>query len=163
MWAPWRMDYILGPKPDGCVLCRAVEEGEDRRGDNLILAVAPHVFIIMNRFPYAHGHVMVVPRRHVSRLDDLDKDERDAFFETLFEAQAAVRKAFEPQGMNIGMNLGKIAGAGIDDHVHAHVVPRWAGDTNFMPVLAEVKVMPEHLATTYNGLVPYFAHLDHAD
>ncbi len=157
------MSYITGPKAEGgCVLCRAGDAADEAtRRELRVLATRPAAFVLMNAFPYSHGHVMVVPRRHVARLDELDRAERCDLFELLVDAQRALSGALDAQGLNIGMNLGKVAGAGIADHLHIHVVPRWDGDTNFMPVLADVRVMPEHLDDTYGALRRSFAPLDH--
>jgi len=161
LWAPWRMAYITGPKAEGgCVLCRARDAAKGERPDLLVLAARPSAFILMNRFPYSHGHIMIVPRRHVATLEALDVEDRDGLFRLVVDAQAALKSALGAHGLNIGMNLGKVAGAGIDDHLHVHVVPRWDGDTNFMPMLADVRVMPQHLDDTYNALKPHFASLD---
>jgi ATP adenylyltransferase len=161
LWAPWRMTYITGPKAEGgCVLCRARDAASIERQELLVLAARPAAFVLMNRFPYSHGHIMIVPRRHVAALEALDLAERDGLFRLVVDAQAALKNALRSQGLNIGMNLGKNAGAGIDDHLHVHVVPRWDGDTNFMPMLADVRVMPQHLDDTYGALRPHFVALD---
>lgn len=162
LWAPWRMDYITGPKTPGCVFCNVLAEGDSRSEENLVLRFDRLAFVIMNRFPYAHGHIMVVPRRHVAALEQLPEDERAALFQLLVAAQSTLKRALAPQGMNIGMNLGQVAGAGIEDHVHIHIVPRWTGDTNFMPLFADVKVMPEHLDETRRKLAEPFAELARA-
>lgn len=154
LWAPWRMEYIVGPKTEGCVFCEAAASDDDTR--HLILARGESAFIIMNRYPYSHAHIMVVPKRHVSCLEDLSAEERGDFFELVARAQAAVKEAFDPGGMNLGMNLGKAAGAGIADHLHMHVLPRWEGDTNFMPMVAGLRVMHEHLEETRDKLLPFF-------
>lgn len=160
LWAPWRMDYILGPKPDGCVFCAALAAGPDKRAANLVLAMREHSFVIMNRYPYTHAHIMILPRRHVSGLADLSGAERAELFELVGDAQATLARALAPPGMNLGMNLGKAGGAGIDDHIHMHIVPRWPGDTNFMPLLADCRTMPEHLDETYGKLSASFGELD---
>jgi ATP adenylyltransferase len=155
------MTYITGPKAEGgCVLCRARDASKEARPELLVLAARPSAFVLMNRFPYSHGHIMIVPRRHVATLEALDVVERDGLFRLVVDAQAALKGALRPQGLNIGMNLGKVAGAGIEDHLHVHAVPRWDGDTNFMPMLADVRVMPQHLDDTYEALCPHFAPLD---
>ncbi len=159
LWAPWRMDYILGPKPEGCVFCKAVSDGEQSYADNLILHMGKRAFIMMNRYPYSHGHVMILPRQHVSWLEDLDHETQVELFELVVEAQSAIKKALSPQGLNLGMNLGSAAGAGIDDHIHVHVVPRWNGDTNFMPMLADARSMPEHLTETYRTFSQSFSEI----
>ena len=153
LWAPWRMEFIEAEKPDGCIFCRfpaEAGEGADRR--NLIVHRSPRGFTILNRFPYNNGHVLVVPRAHVSRLEDLPAGDFADLQEELRRAVAVVRGAYAPEGMNVGMNLGKVAGAGIEDHLHWHVVPRWNGDTNFMPVLSDTKVMIEHLDQSWTRI-----------
>ena len=158
LWAPWRMEYIVGPRQDGCVFCEAASSTADR--DHLVLARRPEAFVIMNRYPYSHAHIMVVPSRHVSQLDLLSIQERAAFFELVGDAQAALKEAFHPTGMNLGMNLGKAAGAGIADHLHMHLLPRWEGDTNFMPMVAGLRVMHEHLEATYDKMLPFYDSLN---
>ena len=161
LWAPWRMSYITGPKAEGgCVLCRAGVAEPAARGGLLVLAARPEAYVLMNRFPYSHGHIMIVPRRHVAQLEALAPPEREGLFRLVVDAQAALKGALQAHGLNIGMNLGKVAGAGIDDHLHVHAVPRWDGDTNFMPLLADVRVMPQHLDDTFAALRPHFAALD---
>jgi ATP adenylyltransferase len=155
------MAYIAGPKANGgCVLCRAREATRAERPQLLVLAARPAAYVLMNRFPYTHGHIMIVPRRHVAALEVLEGAERDELFRLVVDAQAALKTALHCQGLNVGMNLGKVAGAGIEDHMHVHVVPRWDGDTNYMPMLADVRVMPQHLDDTYAALAPAFAPLD---
>ena len=150
LWAPWRMEFIEGEKPEGCIFCRfPAEEGEEADRRNLIVHRTPLSFVILNRFPYNNGHVMVVPRAHVARLEDLAPADFADLQEALRRTTSVVRAAYRPEGMNVGMNLGKVAGAGIADHLHWHVVPRWGGDTNFMPVLADTKVMIETLDASW--------------
>ncbi|MCP4603603.1 MAG: HIT domain-containing protein [Proteobacteria bacterium] len=156
LWAPWRMDYILGPKSDKCVFCTALSEGEKNFADNFILHSAEHAFVIMNRFPYSHAHIMILPNRHIANLDDLSLEESRSLFDLVVKSQSILKKAFNPQGLNVGINLGVAAGAGIKDHLHVHIVPRWNGDTNFMPLLADARIMPEHMSETYRGLYPLF-------
>ncbi|MCU0660767.1 MAG: HIT domain-containing protein [Myxococcota bacterium] len=160
LWAPWRMDFILGPKPEGCVLCEAATKAKAERLETLVLAETELSFVIINRYPYTHGHIMVVPRRHVGRLEDLDIRERHDLMDLVIGAKVALDQSVKPHGINVGMNLGKVAGAGIEAHIHVHLVPRWEGDTNFMPVLADTRVMPEHLLSTYQSMVPAFEALD---
>ncbi|CAN5542474.1 HIT domain-containing protein [soil metagenome] len=157
IWAPWRMEYILGPKAEGCIFC----ELPDRTpaADHLVLAVTREAFVCLNRYPFAAGHLLVIPRRHASDLGELGEEESDALFRLARITVGRLRKALNPQGVNVGMNLGKAAGAGIAEHLHVHVVPRWDGDTNFMPVLADVRVMPEHLNDTHEQLFPFFEDL----
>ncbi len=147
------MTFIEAPKPAGCIFCDfPAQEGEERDRENLIVHRSARSFTILNRYPYNSGHVMVVPRAHVSNLDDLSPDEFADLHEELRRVARVVRAVYRPEGMNVGMNLGRIAGAGIADHLHYHVVPRWGGDTNFMPVLAETRVMIEHLDGTWQKL-----------
>lgn len=150
LWAPWRIDYILGPKPGECIFCTLPSEDNDR--DNLILHRGKSNFIVMNRFPYNCGHLMVVPYFHTSSFDGLDTD-------TLTELTLLTRatvdclgEVMRPEGFNTGLNIGQAAGAGIREHLHMHVVPRWVGDSNFMAVMEEVRVVPEHLLSTYDNL-----------
>jgi len=150
MWAPWRIKYIQMERPEGCILCDKPKENKDIQ--NYILFRGDKNFVILNSYPYNPGHLMVVPYRHVANLEDLTGDERQEHFELVSRSIKVLRQVFKPGGFNIGMNMGKAAGAGIDDHFHTHIVPRWQGDTNFMPVLAEVKVLPEALADTYKKL-----------
>ncbi len=157
LWAPWRLTYIEQEKPEGCIFCLAAATSEDRRA--LVVYRGPRTFVILNRFPYNAGHVMVVPYRHTGGVAELDGEEQRELMGTLARTLAAEDRAFNPGGYNIGLNLGEAAGAGIRDHLHAHVVPRWHGDTNFMPVLGDVKVIPEHLEATYDRLQQAFADL----
>jgi ATP adenylyltransferase len=145
LWAPWRMAFIEGEKPKGCIFCRFPAEGIRADRSNLIVHRSARAFTLLNRYPYNSGHVMVVPRAHVAKLEALGQEEFQELHEELLLASRVVRAVYRPEGMNIGMNLGHIAGAGIADHLHYHVVPRWAGDTNFMPVLFDTRVMVEHL------------------
>lgn len=149
------MDYILGPKGGECIFCAFPERATHR--EDLVLTVTPHAFVVLNRYPFAAGHLLVVPRRHVADLAELTDEASDALFRLLRTSVARLRDAARPDGVNVGFNLGKAAGAGIAEHLHAHVVPRWDGDTNFMPVLGDVRVMPEHLDATWQRLAPHFA------
>ena len=150
IWAPWRLEYIQGADAQpGCIFCLARDGDDDER---LVLHRGERSFVLLNRFPYASGHLMVAPARHVGEFGDLDDGEALELHRLAASGLAALAEAFSPQGYNLGWNLGRTAGAGIVDHVHLHVVPRWAGDTNFMPVLADVKVLPEHLAETRRKL-----------
>ncbi len=155
LWAPWRMTLISAPKSPGCIFCKLPRLQAPR--ENLVLAADRSTVVMLNRFPYNSGHLMVAPRRHVADLERLRPAERADMGEKLAHAVSVVRRVLEPDGLNVGLNLGAAAGAGIADHLHWHVVPRWAGDTNFMPTLASVKVMPEHLLETYDRLKPGFA------
>jgi ATP adenylyltransferase len=150
LWAPWRLEYIQAPDEQaGCIFCRAAE-GDDEEG--LVVNRGRHAFVLLNRFPYASGHVMVAPYRHVGEFGDLDDDEALETHRLAVQGLGALSAVYGPQGYNLGWNLGRIAGAGVVGHVHLHAVPRWAGDTNFMPVLADVKVLPEHLVETRRRL-----------
>ncbi len=157
LWAPWRMEYIVSKKPEGCIFCdfAAAPEADDPK--NLVVHRAAHAFTCLNKYPYTSGHVMVIPRAHVTDLAALSPEEYAALGEELLHAVAVVRKVYRPDAMNVGMNLGRVAGAGIDEHLHWHVVPRWAGDNNFMPVLADVRVMVEHLDETWRRIHAGFA------
>ena len=155
VWSPWRIDYILGKKPKGCFLC--IKKTRGYRERCLILAETEHAFVILNKYPYTVGHLMVVPWRHVAGLDGLTAEELTGLFELVRSASKKLRKAVRPDGLNIGINLGKVAGAGAEDHLHVHIVARWSGDHNFMPVMSSTMVMPEALETTYKRLLPYFS------
>jgi ATP adenylyltransferase len=150
LWAPWRLEYIQrADEQEGCIFCRAAEaEDEDahvvRRGER--------AFALLNAFPYASGHLMIAPFRHVGEFGELENQEALEIHRLAAQALGALAATYRPQGYNLGWNLGRIAGAGVIDHVHLHVVPRWAGDTNFMPVLADVKVIPEHLVESRRKL-----------
>lgn len=163
LWAPWRMEFIGGEKPKGCIFCLFPEEtGAEADRRNLIVARSERSFVILNRYPYNNGHVMVIPRRHTADFASLDARESEDLHLLLQDSARAIRDAYQPQGMNLGMNLGGVAGAGIADHLHYHVVPRWGGDTNFMPVIAQTKVMIEHLQTSYHKLLAAFKALGRA-
>jgi ATP adenylyltransferase len=150
LWAPWRLEYIArADEDDGCIFCRALES-DDEAG--LILHRGREAFALLNRFPYASGHLMVAPVRHVGDFSELGDGEALEIHRLAGQGMGALAQTYGPQGFNLGWNLGRIAGAGVTDHVHLHVVPRWAGDTNFMPVLADVKVLPEHLTESRRRL-----------
>ncbi len=150
LWAPWRMEYIRMEKPEGCILCEL--PGQDNDAANYILYRGDQNFIIMNSYPYNPGHLMIAPYRHVSSLEELTGEERHEHFDIVSRSISVLRQAFSPGGFNLGMNIGKVAGAGIEGHIHSHVVPRWQGDNNFMPVISDVRVVPEALAETYQKL-----------
>ncbi len=154
LWRPWRIKYILSPKPQNCVLCEKIADNKDR--ENYILYRGLKGCIMLNLYPYNSGHLMVVPFRHVPSLEDLDEEELLDFIKLTVKGIEALRRALNPEGFNIGINIGKVAGAGIEDHVHLHIVPRWGGDTNFMPIMAETKIIPELLEQTYERLVGHF-------
>jgi len=150
IWAPWRMKYILKDKQEGCFLCENPKQGDDAA--NYILYRGEKNFVIMNSYPYNPGHLMVAPYRHVASLEELTTEELHEHFEIVSRSLRVLREAFTPQGFNIGVNIGKVAGAGLEGHVHTHIVPRWQGDTNCMPVVSETKVVPEAVAETYKKL-----------
>lgn len=158
LWAPWRMEFIVGPKASGCVLCGYAPEapGPEHR----ILARSRSSYVVLNKYPYAAGHLMVVPMRHVRRPDELEPAEHDDLFRLVTASVPALERSTRCEGVNVGLNLGKVAGAGIEEHLHVHLVPRWAGDNNFMPVIADTRVMPEHLRATWERLAPEFEALD---
>ena len=150
LWAPWRLEYIQqADEQDGCVFCRAAEGSDD---ELLVVHRGESAFVLLNKFPYASGHLLVAPYRHADDFGSLTDAEALEAHRLAAQGMAALAATFAPQGYNAGWNLGRIAGAGIVDHVHLHVVPRWSGDTNFMPVLADVKVLPEHLSETRSKL-----------
>ena len=157
LWAPWRMAYIEGRRPERCIFCVEAQPQESWR-ERLILAVTDRSVVMLNKFPYNNGHLLVAPRGHKPCLEELSAREFSDLMTTLRRGVAAVNELLRPQGANVGMNLGKCAGAGIEGHLHWHVVPRWEGDTNFMPVTGETKVISEHLMHTYDRLRPFFGH-----
>jgi ATP adenylyltransferase len=154
IWAPWRIHYILGKKEKGCFLC--IKKTRGYRERRFILAENEHAFVILNKYPYTAGHLMVVPWRHVFDLEALTPEELAGTFELVKLASARLRKAIRPDGLNIGINLGKTAGSSSEEHLHIHIVARWNGDHNFMPVMSNTMVMPEALKSTYQRLLPYF-------
>jgi ATP adenylyltransferase len=159
LWAPWRMEYILGPKGGACFFCDYAAAAPETYRENLVLVVQPHALVCLNRYPFAASHLLVAPRRHTSSLDQLTSEEYDATMRLLRESVVRLRMATRAEGFNVGFNLGKVAGAGVEEHLHGHVVPRWAGDSNFMPVIGDVRVMPEYLEDSWERLVGYFADL----
>jgi ATP adenylyltransferase len=154
IYAPWRSEYIRGKKPDGCIFCKS-----SLRSDEFVLFEGKTCFVMMNRYPYSCGHLMVIPDRHLSNVHDLTPDEKLEMFNLLDLSIRVLDETMKPGGFNIGINLGKVAGAGVDDHLHAHVVPRWSGDTNFMTVVGESRVVSEDLTETRNNLLPFFEML----
>jgi len=144
------MEYIQMKKPEECILCETPEQNSDAL--NHILYRGGKNFVIMNRYPYNPGHLMIVPYRHIASLEELTDEELYEHFDIVSRSIKVLRQAFNPAGFNLGINIGKVAGAGIEDHIHTHIVPRWQGDTNFMPVIADVRVVPEALAETYQKL-----------
>lgn len=157
IWAPWRISYIDMKPPEGCFLCDNPRQNNDAA--NYILYRGEKNFVIMNRYPYNPGHLMVAPYRHTGRLEDLSDDERNEHYEIVSRCVKLLKREFKTEFFNVGMNLGRVAGAGVDEHIHTHIVPRWNGDTNFMPVVADVKVLPEAMDKTYQKLKEPFAGL----
>ncbi len=154
LWAPWRMPYLKNSQPKGCIFCVKTKQKNDRA--NLILYRGPYVFVMMNLYPYSNGHLLISPYRHVSSLEDLDPQTLTDLMRTAQRSLGAVRGLFKPDAFNLGINQGREAGAGIESHVHLHIVPRWNGDTNFMPVLTDTRVIPEDLESSYDKLLPLF-------
>ncbi|MEJ5377391.1 MAG: HIT domain-containing protein [bacterium] len=161
LWAPWRACYVQEKKRGGCVFCQALEEVQE--SESLVLRVARRVFVMMNRYPYAHGHLLVSPLRHVPDLEGLTSEEAADLMEETRLATRVLTRVLNPEGFNVGINLGKVAGAGYAGHLHVHVVPRWNGDLNFMPILADVRVISEHLQDTYFKLKREFTNLGKED
>ena len=157
MWAPWRIEYILDNKKNGCIFCKALAEE-----DHLTLYKGDDTIVVMNKYPYINGHLLVAPRKHLSTLDQLDKAAMGNLLETVSQSVEILKRRMKPDGFNIGLNLGKVAGAGVEEHLHFHIVPRWFGDTNAFTVFADVRVIPEHLEATHAKLRPDFEKLKQA-
>jgi ATP adenylyltransferase len=158
LWAPWRMAYIEnGSKEPDCIFCTKFQSS-DRRGA-LVLTATAHTVVMLNKYPYNNGHLLLAPKRHENNLSGLSAEQYTDLNETLRRSIQAMHEVYKPNGVNVGMNLGKCAGAGIEDHLHWHIVPRWEGDTNFMPVTGETRVMPQHLLDSYDRLQPHFQNL----
>ena len=155
MWAPWRMEYILTDKQAGCVFCDALEKNDD-----LTLYKGNDTMVMMNKFPYINGHLLVAPIKHLASLDQLSRYEMGELLATVERSVGILKQVMNPDGFNVGLNLGKVAGAGVEEHLHFHIVPRWFGDTNALTVFAEVRVIPEHLRATYDNLKPHFDTLN---
>lgn len=155
LFRPDRLKYVRKLiQPDGCVFCRAAEEKPSF--ETLCVYRTKHSMIVLNKFPYNSGHLLVIPRKHLADLSDLSQEEFTDLHNLLREAVKALRSTYEPQGFNVGLNLGAVAGAGIPDHLHYHVIPRWAGDLNFFPLIAETKTVIETLESTFDRLLAYF-------
>lgn len=155
LWAPWRMEYISSDDKEGrCIFC----PGHDRNHDTerLILRIGKRSIVLMNRFPYSNGHLLIGPLRHIASLDALSSEETLEIMTMINKAVAALKAVMHPEGFNVGLNIGKAAGAGVEGHIHFHVVPRWNGDTNFITICGETRVIPEHIQTTYRKLLPFF-------
>jgi len=155
LWAPWRKEYVLGEKEQACIFCVGLSESAD-----LTLSRGSLSMVMMNRYPYTNGHLLVAPNKHVAALNQLSVDEMGDILKTVSNAIRILGDVMKPDGFNVGLNLGEVAGAGIEQHLHFHVVPRWYGDTNAMTVLGEVRVISEHLEATYKRLRPAFAALE---
>ena len=150
LWAPWRLEFVSKGKTDGCIFCDLPKEKKDKR--NYIVKRGKSNYVILNSYPYNNGHSMVAPYKYVKDLEDLTSKELLEHFEMVREVIKALKKIYGPKGFNIGMNLGRSAGAGIAGHIHSHIVPRWDGDTNFMPVIADTKIVHDSLSSTYDKL-----------
>jgi ATP adenylyltransferase len=158
LWSPWRMEYLTrDERVEGCIFCHKMAACEDRQ--NLILYRGKYTAILMNLYPYNSGHLMVIPYRHVSSIEALESETLGEVMALLNRCITILRRTMHPQGFNVGINIGKAAGAGIAEHVHVHVVPRWEGDTNFMQVCAETRVLPELLTDTYDKLAAALGEL----
>ena len=171
LWAPWRIEYITKVRPGGCIFCNAAkarpdksakspdkspDKSYDKSDESLTLFNGRHTLVMLNKYPYNNGHLLVAPKRHEADIEGLSAAESIDIQKLLSRSITVLKKTMNPGGFNIGMNLGKSAGAGVLDHLHWHIVPRWEGDTNFMPVISEVRVIPEHLLKTLKELRPYF-------
>ena len=152
LYSPWRYEYLISKKPEGCIFCIPPEEDEKR----LVLYRSEHTFVIMNLYPYNNGHLMVVPNRHIAHLNDLNPNELTDLFTTLRLTEKVLQLRYNADGLNVGINIGKAAGAGVDDHLHIHIVPRWFGDANFISIVAEIRVIPEDFHQAYQMLQKYF-------
>ena len=155
LWSPWRYQYVTQAIPEqGCIFCRKMQENQDE--GNWILHRGLHNFVLLNLFPYTSGHLMIAPYAHIARLSDADDATWMEMMALTRKAEQALQKAYQPEGINLGMNLGKSAGAGIADHIHMHVLPRWHADSNFLTTIGETRVLPEALSETYRKLKPLF-------
>jgi ATP adenylyltransferase len=157
IWAPWRSAFVLNKKEKGCVFCKRFKMQDNV--ENLIIHRGRKVFVILNKFPYNTGHTLIVPNRHVSQIEKLTPEEAAEFFELTRRAVTVVKKVLKPQSMNLGMNLGEGSGAGVPGHLHMHIVPRWLGDTNFMPVIGQTNVVSVPLEPVYEKMRKGFAKL----
>jgi ATP adenylyltransferase len=156
LWSPWRYEYIASsdaanPESSGCIFCK-LRDDLDKDEANFVIHRASHNFIVLNIYPYISGHLLIVPYQHIGELDAATKETTDELMDLTKRSQTALRDAYQPTGFNIGMNLGRSAGAGIVDHIHIHILPRWTGDTNFMSTVGNTRVIPEDLSTTYEKL-----------
>ena len=154
LWAPWRIEYILSDKTGECVLCQNPSEDQDK--ENYILYRGEKNFVILNKYPYNPGHLMICPYRHTSSMEELNDEELLEHYQIVRRSITTLRRVFKPEGFNIGMNLGRTAGAGIDEHIHTHIVPRWNGDANFMPVIGKTRVLSYSIETIFEILLREF-------
>lgn len=154
LWAPWRMEYILGKREDYCIFCPSTDGQDD--AERLILFRGQHAMVVMNRYPYNNGHLLVAPWRHLPSLEGLTDEELLEINKLIRSSIRILVEVMHPDGFNVGLNLGTVAGAGMADHLHYHIIPRWNGDTSFITVVGEVRTIPEHLKQTYHKLQPYF-------
>ncbi len=157
LWAPWRLEYIQAPNDECCIFCLGENPAEDQM--RLVVARGKHCYVIMNRYPYSNGHLMVSPYRHLADPACLESHEVLEIHQMMIRSQMVLRDVCAAQGFNVGWNFGSAAGAGIADHIHMHIVPRWAGDNNFMPILADIRVIPQHIETTYSLLARAFLEM----
>jgi ATP adenylyltransferase len=155
LWTPWRFDYISNvDQATSCVFCRIL--GEDRDPDNFVLCRSKYIFVLLNLFPYTSGHLLIVANRHISFLNEANPEELHDLIEMSRRCEDALRREYHPNGFNMGFNLGRAAGAGVEHHLHMHTLPRWVGDSNFVSIVGETRVIPEELPSTYKRLLPYF-------
>lgn len=154
MWAPWRMEYILADKEDVCIFCNAIAPSGD-----LTLYHDTSMMVVMNKYPYINGHLLVAPIRHVSSFEKMDRSDMGDLLMMVDQSIKILKEAMSPDGFNVGLNLGKVAGAGVEEHLHFHIVPRWFGDVNALTVFADVRVIPEHIQATHRKLKPLFDQL----
>lgn len=157
LWAPWRIDYIRNPKEEGCVFCNKFKSEDDRK--NLVLYRGKGSFTLMNLYPYSNGHLLISPYKHISNMNELSNQENGEIMWMAKQCMNILRLTMNAEGFNFGANIGKAGGAGIEEHIHYHIVPRWKGDTNFMPVVGNTKVMVEGLIESWEGLIPHFNKL----
>lgn len=158
IWAPWRIQYIKGPKDKGCFFCDYPKESDDQK--HLIVHRGKKSFVLMNYYPYNNGHLLIAPYKHAGEFDQLDDDTKLEMFNYINSCIKALKEKFNAEGFNVGINIGQVAGAGIKDHIHIHVVPRWNGDTNFMPVAGHAKVISQGLEDAWKSLKQYFDNSD---
>ena len=157
LWAPWRIDYIRKPKEDGCIFCNKFKSSDDKK--DLVLYRGIGSFILMNLYPYSNGHLLISPYKHTSDINELSDQENGEIMWMANQCMNILKLTMNAEGFNFGANIGKAGGAGIEEHIHYHIVPRWTGDTNFMPVVGNTKVMVEGLIESWEGLIPHFNKL----